>query len=185
MFLIDPSDIRNFERNESELQLFWLFCIIAAGKVARVQAKKLNEFLSPAAKNNFTPFEYLKNIPDITEPLKKHRLGQYDRISKAFTQSLDLDLSTCTIDDLEAIHGVGPKTSRFFMLYTRPEQKFAVIDTHVLKWFRDELGMKVPKMTPSGGQYAKLEKVFLNYCIKHGINPEVLDLRIWNSYSRS
>ena len=44
--MIDPAKITNFNRTQSQLEEFLLFCIVVAGKNSKVQAAKLGEFLS-------------------------------------------------------------------------------------------------------------------------------------------
>ena len=41
--MIDPYKITNYNRTESQLQEFLLFCILVAGKTAYIQAKKLED----------------------------------------------------------------------------------------------------------------------------------------------
>jgi len=58
----------------------------------------------------------------------------------------NLDLATCSVSDLEKIRGIGPKTARMFVLCARPNQKLAVLDTHILSFMREELGINTPKI---------------------------------------
>lgn len=179
--MVDPSKVTDFKRTREELEEFLLFCIVVAGKTAIIQARKLDEFLQGGA-----PFQllkkYLKN-KTLSQEIKKVKLGQYNRLEKAFTQVIELDVFTCGVEDLEKITGIGPKTARFFILHSRSNQKVAVLDTHILKWLRDELKIDTPKSTPNSKQYLILEQEFLNYCKQHKKNPAVLDLEIWNKYS--
>ena len=180
--MIDPRDITNFKRNKEELEELLLFCIIVAGKTASIQAKKLELFLS----KNMSPFEliqyYIKNDV-LLDKIKEVKLGQYKRLESAFHEVLKLDVFNCTVEELESITGIGPKTARFFILHSRPKQNIAVLDTHVLKWLRDELNLNVPKSTPTSKKYLELEKLFLDYCKKHKRNPAQLDLEIWKKYN--
>lgn len=186
-FLIDPSKITNFERIEEELELFILFCAVVAGKNARVQAQKLDAFLTDAGQI-FSPFglinQYKKNN-SLAYHLRHYKLGQYTRLEKTFKELLTLrgKLKTCSVEDLENIHGIGPKTARFFLLHSRPNMRLAVLDTHLLKFLKQN-GINAPKSTPSKGKYAELERKFLDICDKKGIDPAVLDLEIWNTFSK-
>jgi thermostable 8-oxoguanine DNA glycosylase len=86
------------------------------------------------------------------------------------------------VQELESVKGIGPKTARFFLLHSRPNQEIAVLDTHILHWMRDN-GIKAPKTTPSGEKYLKFEKMFIDIAKKNDISIADLDLRIWTAYS--
>ena len=187
-YYIDPQDITDYTRSTEELQTFWLFCILVAGKNSKVQAGKLADFLLSAEVIDDTPFNYIERLlraGSLREMMEYHKLGQYTRIFKSFTQSIGLDLEFCTVADLESIHGVGSKTSRFFLLHTREHQQYAVLDTHILKWMGSKLGVDVPKATPSGDRYRRLEEIFLDYCDQRKLTPADLDLEIWSSYNKA
>jgi thermostable 8-oxoguanine DNA glycosylase len=114
------------------------------------------------------------------------KVGQYKRIYRALRDLAEsgIDLKTCTVEDLEAIHGIGPKTSRFIIMHSRPKQRLATLDTHILRWMRDQ-GIDTPKATPQSRKlYQKLEQKFLTLCDKCGMIPSQLDLKIWKQYSK-
>ena len=188
--MIDPTDVTKFDRTTEELQEFWLFCITVAGKTAVQQAKNLEAFLSKGRKDfpGFTtPFQVVGVLDQwngLEEYLKEARLGQYTKLVKAFRGSLGIDLATCSVKDLEAIHGVGAKTARYFMLHTRANQRIACLDTHVIRHMRD-LGLTEQKGTPpSGPKYEALEQEFLKLSDASGMSPADFDLMIWNKYAR-
>lgn len=187
-YLIDSHNITNYNRSNEELELFWLFSVLVAGKNSRVQAGKLDEFMSGDARVlNLSPFGYIRWCSrwcHLREVMEEHKLGQYNRLVPCFEQSTDLDLRKCSVEDLEAIHGVGPKTARFFILHTRRDEHHAVLDTHILRWMREELGIPTPKNTPSGKRYYDLEGDYLNHCIINGLDPAELDLEIWSKYNK-
>jgi len=188
--VIDPHNITNFHRTQYELEAFWLFCILVAGKKANVQAKKLTAFLDNTHHMKLTPFQYIQFLEDdedssLDEAIRHDKLGQYTRVHRAFTESLDLDLRNCTVEELEAIYGVGCKTSRFFLLHTRPNQKLAVLDTHILKWLRAEGMSTVPSKTPTNtNTYKRWEMRFLRLAESLGRDIAELDLEIWTFYNR-
>ena len=186
-YYIDSHNITNYNRNIEDLQAFWLFGILVAGKKSKVQARKLAAFLIPAWKFNETPINYIERLlrnGTLLKIMQYHKLGQYTRIFKSFTQSIGMDLEYCTVADLETVHGVGSKTSRFFLLHSRKNQRYAVLDTHILKWMGGKLGIDVPKSTPSGNRYRRLEEIFLDYCQQRNLTPAELDLQIWSQYNR-
>lgn len=187
-YYVDPHQITNYNRSVEELQSFWMFAILAAGKKAVIQARKLAEFLHPIEKTDARPFDYLmelKRTNALDDVIREHKLGQYSRVSRCFTESMELDLKDVSVKDLESIYGVGSKTARFFLLHSRENQEFAVLDTHILKWMRNELGISVPKSTPpAGAKYDELEAIFLNHAKSKNISPADLDLSIWKKYTK-
>lgn len=94
----------------------------------------------------------------------------------------NLNLKTCTVDDLQAIPGIGPKTARFFLLHTRPDAMVACLDTHILKFLRIN-GHDAPVSTPSGKRYLELERIYLDMCVRNGWNPAEKDIQIWRTFS--
>lgn len=186
--MIDPTKITKFNRTQEELEELLLFCLIVAGKTASIQAGKLEDFLNPKPDKcvRFSPFElieYFITQKMLLKQLQRVKMGQYNRLEKAFREVLKLDVFNCTVQELESITGIGPKTARFFILHSRPSQQVAVLDTHVLKWLRDELKLDAPKSTPSTKKYIELEMAFLNYCKENTKDPAMFDLEIWNKYS--
>lgn len=182
-YLIDPTDVIKYDRTQSELELWWLFSCVVAGKTATTQAKLLDKFLS--ALPGESPFEKLRRIGKgkMLDAIKASRLGQFNRLSKTFSDSLSLDLANCSIDDLEAIHGVGPKTARMFVMMSRPGQRVAALDTHVLKHLRAN-GIDAPAATPPAGKrYRALEEAFIALADKAGMSVADYDLAIWKQYS--
>lgn len=180
--MINPREITNFKRTDYELQEFLLFCVAVAGKSSEMQSRKLDIFLAPHTQ---LPFERIKQLVaqgNFMDVLMQSKIGQYRRIGKAWVNLAQsgLDLRTCTVEELEKIEGIGPKTSRFFMLHSRPNQEVAVLDTHILSWMRTR-GWKAPKSTPPIKHYKTLEVAFLMECIWSGLTPAALDLMIWKS----
>jgi thermostable 8-oxoguanine DNA glycosylase len=192
--MITPTSITNYNRTEAELEEFLLFSIMVAGKNSQQTAKKLDSFLF-ATMGLISPLDWIANLVKIkenkissTDPLmvcmKNHKLGQYNRLFSAFTGILQFKgrLSSVTVQELESVKGIGPKTARFFLLHSRPNQEIAVLDTHILHWMRDN-GIQAPKTTPSGEKYLKFEKMFIDIAKKNDISIADLDLRIWTVYS--
>lgn len=191
--MITPTNITNHNRTQSELEEFLLFAILVAGKTAKTQAEKLNQFLSLKSKvglpSDTTPFQYLQflcNLQDMKTPMMVCKLGQYNRIEKAFRGILQFHgrLDKVTLEELESVGGIGPKTSRFFLLHSRPNQQLAVLDTHILK-FLNEQGFQAPKATPSDKKkYRQLEEDFLYLCRIEKKDPAEMDLEVWKKYSK-
>ena len=191
--MIDPTNVTKYDRTEAELEEWLLFCIVAAGKTAKTQAKLLNNFLTSLRENygseETTPFQLIwnaDNVGALRSEIEKSRLGQYNRLEKSFRKTHDFigKMKSITIEELETIPGVGPKTSRFYLLHSRQNQNYAVLDTHILHYMRDNC-LTTLKVTPSGNVYKQTEQTFLNHA--NSINKTLadLDLEIWVKYSGS
>lgn len=188
--MIDPtreSSIIRYDRNKEELEEFLLFCIAVAGKNAVTTAKCLDKFLIPARDQNLSPFAFIRTYAhndgfyQLAEDLKDCGFGCYTRRAEYFISAATswLDLKTCNVDDLERIKGVGPKTARFFLLFSREDIQVAVLDVHILKYLQD-LGYNVPSQTPVGKTYLQVEQIFLYEAAKQGLPLVNFDLGIWN-----
>jgi len=178
---VTPERITDFHRSDSELQSFLIFAVAVAGKNADSVAPKVNRML---ADWNTEPFTFLRTYRrDIDTIMRDWKMGPYDqRMIPAMNGIIDLDLRSCTIADLEAIKGIGPKTSRFFMLHSRPDQELIVLDIHILRYLKRRFRMKVPKSTPSGKRYLAIEAEAIRKIKKHMPNWKSFaefDLNAW------
>ena len=195
--MIDPYNITNYNRTEGELQKFLLFCIVVAGKTAYIQAQKLEEFLLSVNERlmlpeHVDPFQSLISADQhgiLFEEIKKAKLGQYKKIYSGFkfiTQK-DYNLNRMTPKILEEIPGVGMKTSRFFLLHSDIfyKDKIAILDTHILKFIKENIDDRAPKSTPVIPlTYRFWEDMFLNWCNNNDKNVADFDLEVWKSYAR-
>jgi thermostable 8-oxoguanine DNA glycosylase len=187
--MINEQDIIKFDRTEEELEELILFLIAVAGKNANTTARMIEEFWIPT----ISPFETVRLWAEQGEEkfkakLKKIGFGCQSRLVKAFTEiaNSNLDLKTCSRDDLLKIHGIGMKSANCFLSWTRKGTKLAMLDTHLMKFIRNELGYKdAPKSTPSSNkQYDKWEKIYLDHCAKKKVDPTEYDLKIWKRYAK-
>jgi len=183
--MINPMRITNFERTDAELQTFWIFCILVAGKNADNAARVISRLLGRVDLTQTTPFQYFRDLGElgIRNSLVAARAGQYGRVTRAIMESLNLDLRTATVQDLEAVFGVGPKTARFFLLHSRPGVEVAVIDTHIRKWLNFHLQDVPEHLTRK--QYAELEPIFISLAKSYfpGMAIADVDLLLWAQYS--
>jgi thermostable 8-oxoguanine DNA glycosylase len=186
-FLVDPHDITDYERTDAELQLVLLFWVAAAGKKATTAARSV-ALLLEEGKSRFCesdPFAIILSYGELLpHAMKKHGMGCYNNKSRcmlALARS-GLDLKSCSVSDLESVPGIGPKTARCFLIHSRRGVRHAGLDTHVLKYMRD-VGIEVPKSTPTGKRYVHLESLFLGLADKSGMSVADFDLDIWKRYS--
>lgn len=186
----NPQDTIIFDRTKFELECFLLFCIVVAGKKASTQVKMLKSFLElgDVLKSPFDNIKEMDNNGSLLDNLYKSKLGQYTRMAHCFRElaNSEIDLSTCTINDLERIHGIGPKTSRFFITCNREDARHAVLDTHILRFMNQQLKIKAPNSTPSNKkEYLRLEADWLKYADSLGVKSAELDLAVWKLYANN
>ena len=186
-YLVDPNNITKFDCSNHELQLVLLFWIAAAGKKASTSARCLESLMLHGSDKfgSQEPFEIIRRfgneLPDV---LKSHGFGCFNNKAKSMTDlaSRNIDLTSCSVSDLEDVRGIGPKTARCFLMHSRKNVRHAGLDTHVLKYMREN-GIEVPKSTPSGKKYLELENVFLEMADRSGKSLAEFDLEIWRHYS--
>ena len=183
--MIDPTKITNYNRTIDELEELCLFVILVAGKNATTTARMLDLLLQQHA-HCLSPFDGIRNLccSNVGLPLalKSFGFGCFNLKAESFRQIVNsnIDLRTCTCEDLEKIKGIGMKTSRFFILHSRENAQVACLDTHLLKWLKYHTGHDVPEQTPSKSKYLELEKLFLDIAKLMKVPPAVLDINIWN-----
>lgn len=181
--MIDPYDLTK-PWDERRLQEWFVFGVCVAGKSANQTAYKVEKFLETAP--GTLPFDKLKNLlarKKLEKHMREWRLGQYRRIGKTFRKLFTIDPATIALEDLEQIPGIGPKTARMLLLYTRPGLEVAPLDTHILKWLKSQ-GYDAPKTTPPAGpKYRALERAFIAEGKKRGMNPKEWDTAVWQAYA--
>ena len=196
--MIDPYNITDYSRKRGELEEFLLFCIVVAGKTAYIQAQKLEDFLKSVnarlmIPESSSPFQILKSANQhgiLMEEILRAKLGQYKKIYNGFKYitEREYDLTRMTPEELELIPGVGMKTSRFFLLHSDKtyKDKIAIIDTHILKFIKENIDIRAPKSTPTiRVTYKYWEDRFLYWCESNNKNVADFDLEVWKSYART
>lgn len=186
--MIDANNITKFDRTDDELLEFWLFALFVRGKNADVQARKLHQMGQILGKWSILNYMSDETIETV---LRQVKAGQYGTLVPAISQTMERlyddpqFLRTAKTWELESITGVGPKTSRFFILHSRPKARLAVLDTHILNYLNERGGHRVPRTTPTGKRYADLEDKFLLYADFEGVDPAAFDLAIWRASRES
>lgn len=183
--MIDPSNITNYNMTDAELEEVLIFWICVAGKTAATIAKGVEKLLADI--KGGTPFAKIKRYgyKRLPDKLKECGIGCYTLKAKSLWALVNsnLDLRTCSLEELESIPGIGRKTSRCFVMHSRRGAKCAGLDTHILKFLRSK-GHEVPKSTPgSAKKYFEVERLFLKYVKESGQTTADFDLKIWRYYA--
>lgn len=188
---IDPDNITNYNLNQEELEHVILFWVCAAGKNGHTSAKALDNFLNYWKKELklSSPFEIIKKIINenfgLAHSLKEFGIGCFNCKSITFKELAfsSIDLKKCDISELERIKGIGNKTSRCFLIHSRPNQRLAGLDRHILYYLK-ELGISDVVNTPSGKKYREIEEKFLKLVDASGKTVSEFDLEIWKKYRK-
>jgi thermostable 8-oxoguanine DNA glycosylase len=186
--VIDPTDFSQVTASQWNIEEALLFWCVVAGKSASQMSVKLDAFLANLCDRykEKTPFDAVRAaIRDrrLHIELRRVKMGKYTLLGQCFRAVIELDPYTCSLEELEDIPGIGPKTARCFLLHSRPGARVAGLDTHVLKWLR-AWGNDVPLSTPQSRRaYLRIEEMFLQKCDEFGMEPSDLDLRVWMHYS--
>jgi endonuclease III len=190
--MIDPTKITNYNLTQAELEEHLLFWVFAAGHNAKSTAKGVDKFktkvfaLAPDHEFLFGAIYALGQTNGwdfIRELLGSCGLGCWRRKSRTVRELClkALHLKTCTRENLESIWGIGEKTSKCFLLHSRPGIRFAGLDTHIRKFLREK-GFDVPNALTKK-RYQVLEQEFLKLCDEVGKTPADYDLELWNKYA--
>lgn len=165
-----------------ELEWHLIYALVVAGKSAKFANTVIGRLRSEVNERNLQYCSVFSVLTWNLELLRAARTGRYEVLERAVKglSSTRIDLRTCSAEELERIPGIGPKTSRFFVAWTRPESRVAILDRHVLRWMRANGYNNVPENTPGNPkQYARLERAFLNEADERKMTPRELDLEIW------
>lgn len=102
------------------------------------------------------------------------------------------------LTDLMQTPGISQKSARFYLLHSRPGEKHAVLDRHILHWMRGH-GVETPTNTPNDPRkYEALQQHYFRLADEHTrpgatcahcahagtASPADLDFKIWHERSR-
>lgn len=178
---------------EAGLQRKLVYCVVVAGKNAGFASRVVDKLFPKVVPRGFEchdPFsliDYWHRHGLLTRKLREAKTGNYLKLSKCLPEVAKLRgrLGSVSVEELQGIHGIGPKTARFFVAWTRPGTRVAVLDVHVLRWLRENGFEGVPKSTPQSGRaYGRWEAVFLRCAEAMGLACWELDQQIWGGRSR-
>lgn len=182
---VDPFVITDFNRDDDQLAALFVFCCCVAGKKATMISRMVHEFLTDCGYTG-GPIQRLTSMAadgTLDANLRRARLGKYALLTRCFETMVSdptFNLRTSQPADLERLPGVGHKTSRFFVLHSRPNARVAVIDTHILKYLRAIGAESVPDSIPTGKHYLRLEKIMLAEADRLEMDMADFDLKIWS-----
>ena len=190
--MINPAEVTNYNRTQSELQEFLLFCINVAGKKSSIEAPKLEIFIQRAKDitKESTPFNCIKKLIKLgrlQEIMHWAKLSPYKQRYNSYVDAVKLgDLQTVTLNRLLQVPGIGLKTARFFLSHSREDFDEPMLDTHILQFLRDNGYKGAPKSTPSNvGVYNYYANIFKMFARVSGKSVTDLDLEIWKQYSKT
>lgn len=198
--MIDFFTLTNFERPVHQLEEMILALVAAAGHNGPASAKAVDRFLKsirnakhPCDQNLDlkSPFSCIKYTgPNwLSYRMKAAGIGCNSMDKKGGTfwklANSDIDLKTCTREELCNFKGIGMKTASCFVLHSRPDQKMASLDRHILKIVREKYE-EAPKQTPGSlKNYYKWEKVVLEEFVPEDMTPAEFDLSSWISQRKN
>lgn len=187
--MIYAEDITKYNCTTAELEERIMFWVAVAGKNANTQAHKLDEFLAlmrDGVRRPYSPFELIRRTLDVDKTLVLHMkavgLGKYSLMERAYTMLArsKWDLRTVSVETLETVPGIGPKTARCFVLHSREGARVAGLDRHVMRYLAAKGHCPDGQLAPgSPKEYARLEQAFLTECDTYGMTPADFDLMLW------
>ena len=197
--MINPAEVTNYNRTQAELEEFILFCINVAGKKSAIEAPKLEVFLQRAkditAKHrksevmeDASPFDSIRaliKVGKLNEIMHWAKLSPYAQRYNSYVDVVKIkDLQSVTLHRLLQVAGIGLKTARFFLSHSREDFDEPMLDTHILRFLRDQGYSDAPKSTPtSENTYHYFANIFKNIARQLGKSVTDLDLEIWKQYS--
>lgn len=190
--MIDPYQITNYVRTESELEEFILFGIAVTNKSAVRTAYNLALMLNDM--DGDRPFDKIiryikKNGYDrLAELLHYYRITPHKMKATAMSQvchhMVKYYSAECLYGVLIQVKGIGRKTAAFICTHSFREFDKPILDTHILRWLKAQGVENVPKSTPSSeAAYNRLCDEFMRLKPVDKTVAE-FDLEIWSEYAR-
>ena len=168
--------------SERDLQARLIFSVVVAGKNAKFANNVIDKLFGKTKQLPFNAVRQWIKEGSLRRRLKAARSGNYNKLVQCLPKLVELNPLTATLDELEAVKGIGPKTSRFYHLWIGKKTRCAALDVHILKFLK-AMGHNAPKNTPTGRKYKELEEAFLTICEERGKSPNQMDADVWLAYS--
>ena len=205
---VNPNAITNFGRNRAQLEELVLFGTLVAGKPAHRMAALLDRILINGRlqhSTDMTPFDLIRvwiENDTLGQVLRAYNVGQYTRIERCWREltaitpckpKLEHDgtltylnrVDLKSVAQLEAVHGIGPKTARFVVLHSVKGARCIPVDTHWLKELAS-LGYPVRKdVVVNGRTHAIYEGYALQEVDKSGLTCAAKDQAVWLKWTRT
>jgi thermostable 8-oxoguanine DNA glycosylase len=186
---VDYTNTDYTEATRSELEWWLLFSAAVANWKSDNAAAALGRFKFYIDSPKF-PLMHINDVmeddPEVFEWAFSHARFRFNRTKRTFAEIARefwcRDLRELTVEELESIYGIGPKTARFFLFTAVPGVRYAALDVHILRWLSSLGYPSIPKGTPSGKNYQRIEEYFLQEADARGIEPAKLDLEVWTAY---
>lgn len=184
--MIDPTNIVK-DYSDEELEELFVFCVCVAGKTAKTIAPRVHKMAEMSKQKHKGLFRFIDmNRLGLPYYLHKLGIGCYSQKCTALWGAIDKfkniqAIRKASVSDLESVSYIGPKTARFFYMAHTNSNNYAALDTHILKFLKDNGVQNVPKNTPRGNTYIRLEKEYLKLVPKPFTAAE-FDNIVWNKY---
>jgi thermostable 8-oxoguanine DNA glycosylase len=182
--MINPRDMKSISRSKEGLQEFLLFCLFCQRMNADEAAHKLEALLSWSRegqrfsfRHQLSPFAKLAllyNTGRLEQALGDLQITPFRRMFEAIPQIVHVDVETCTVELLQCIKHIGPKTARMFMIYGRGATDLVILDEHIMLWLWNH-GYAIPASSPKNTVYKQLEAAFQQAAASFGVAPLKLD----------
>ena len=180
---IDQYRITKDNRTPTQLLHFLLWTTVVAGKRSDVQTTKFNQLFEEQE-----PEDLINQHGNaVRGALRSVGMGQETRLTKCWRHIANnirpTHLRNIDRDILVQVPGIGMKTASFFIAHSQAWPEIAVLDTHILKWLRDQFPkLSIPRITPQQPQeYKDIEALFLGRSCQLNISPTDLDNLIWQT----
>lgn len=174
--------------SDEELQYKLIYSIVVAGKSAKFTENVMRKLLPKGwMVGIFKLIWEWDRTGVLEEKLREAKTGNYTKLAGAMRDLMwiKFSLRDCTPQQLETVHGIGPKTSRFFIMWTRPDEGLAALDVHVLRWLRNNGYPDAPTSTPQNlDTYEKWEDIFVKEALKRNKTAREFDHEIWMAGSK-
>ena len=102
--------------SEWEIQARLIFSVIVAGKNAKFARNVISKLFTDDELPFDTIYRWIKK-GYLETALRQSGSGNYGKMMKCFPELIKLNLKTCTLEELENVNGIGPKTARFYLLW--------------------------------------------------------------------